>query len=161
MKIEHIDGDLLDFPNGINVIGHNCNCQAVQGAGVALQVKNRYPKAYEADKTHHAVYQSKGTSQLGTYSSADVGDGKIIVNLYGQDGYGTATRQLNYEAIYKAMETLMKNMTRNSHKQYVIGFPYLMGCHLAGGNFLIVESMIKAIFEDCSNIKVYIVKYNK
>ncbi len=159
MKLQHIKGNLLDFPNGINVICQNCNCQAVQGAGLALQIKNRYPKAYEADKTHHAVYQNKGVSQLGSYSSAIVGENKIIVNLYGQDGYGTATRQLNYEAIYKSMETIAKNMSQKPHASYIIGFPYGMGAGLAGGNWAVIESMINAIFEP-TEIPVFVVKFS-
>ncbi len=161
MKIQYIDGDLLDFPNGINVIAQNCNCQSVFGTGLALQIKNRYPKAYQVDKTHYAVYQNKGVGQLGSYSAVNLDNGNIIINLYGQEGYGTATRQLNYEAIYKAMETVARNMAKNSHKQYALGFPYLMGAGLAGGSWMVIEAMIKDIFEPIANIQVIIVKYNK
>ncbi len=161
LKIQYVDGDLLDFPSEINVIATCCNCQAIFGAGIALQIKNRYPQAYQADKDYHALCIEDEKTQLGTYSAAVLDNGKIIINLYGQDGYGTATRQLNYEAIYRAMETVARNMAKNSHKQYALGFPYLMGCGLAGGDFSIVEAMIKVIFEPIANIQVIIVKYNK
>ncbi len=158
MKIQHINGNLLDFPNGINVIGHVTNCQNVMGAGIAAQIKKRYPEAYEADKKYHIASVNLGVGQLGDYSSADVGDNKIVVNLYGQDRYGTEVRQLNYEAIYTSMEKVAKSMIKNSHKQYVVGFPYGMGCGLAGGNWMIMEAMINAIFEP-TKIPVFIVKF--
>ncbi len=164
MKIEYIDGDLLDFPNGINVIATCCNCLNVMGAGIALQIQSRYPKAYDADTKYYNQHEG-GISILGSYSGAVVdtveGEDRIIVNLYGQASVGRDKRQVNYEAIYTAMEKLKINMAKNTHKNYVLGFPYLMSSHLAGGNFGVIEAMIKAIFEDCSNIKVYIVKYNK
>ncbi len=159
MKLQHINGNLLDFPNGINVISHCANCQGVMSAGIAAQIKKRYPKAYEADKKYHIASVNLGVGQLGGYSAADVGDGKIVVNLYGQDGYGTATRQLNYEAIYKSMETVAKNMGQKPHSSYIIGFPYGMGCGLAGGNWTIIESMINAIFEP-TKIPVFVVKFS-
>lgn len=145
MKIEYIEGDLLDFPNGINVATHCANCQQTMASGIALQVKNRYPKAYEADKTHYAVHQNKGTSHLGTYSSAIVSNDqepdKIIVNLYGQDYFGRDKRQVNYEAIYCAMERMKDGMSLNKHKQYIVGFPYLMACDRA----LIAKDVIQML----------------
>ncbi len=161
MKIEHIDGDLLDFPNGINVACHCANTLNVFGAGIALNIKNRYPKAYDADTDYYNQHEG-GISILGSYSAARVDafaeDEKTIVNLYGQAGVGRGERQVNYEAMYSSMEKLKINMTKNSHKQYVLGFPYLMASHLAGGDFNIILAMIKSIFEPCNNIKVYIVK---
>ena len=165
MKIEQIEGDLLDFPNGINVIAQCCNCKAVQSAGIAKQIKERYPEAYEADKTHHAVYQNKGNSMLGSYSSARVWKAgekvRFVVNLYGQENYGVEDRQLNYEAIYCAMNRLRINLNiaHRNLQETVVGFPYGMGCGLAGGDWRIVYAMIEALFGDSEMIKVYIVKY--
>ncbi len=167
MKAKHINGNLLDFPNGINIIVNNCNCHNVMGAGIAAQIKQRYPQAYEVDRLHHNRCKTKGITQLGTFSRTCVKYGddnhadKYVVNLYGQDSFGRDKRQLNYEAIYCAMESLCERLVKgsdiNGHK-VVLGFPYGMGCGLAGGNFSIVESMINAIFEP-TEIPVFIVKF--
>ena len=62
-EIPLISGNLLDFPThcetdpdkyvGINNIAHSCNCQNVMGGGIAKQIKDRYPKAFEADAEFH------------------------------------------------------------------------------------------------------------
>lgn len=45
-------GDLLAYAlNGkINVIVHGCNCFCNMGAGIAKQIKNTFPEAFDADK---------------------------------------------------------------------------------------------------------------
>ena len=65
-NIQIIDGNLLDFPNDIGFIAHSCNTSNIMGAGIARQVKDRYPLAYEADC--HARYE--GDNLLGDYSFA-------------------------------------------------------------------------------------------
>ena len=44
--IKLIEGNL--FNTKANIICHQCNCQGIMGSGVALEVKNRYPKVYES-----------------------------------------------------------------------------------------------------------------
>lgn len=39
-----IEGDILTVTHGI--IAHQCNCRGVMGAGLALQVRNKYSKVY-------------------------------------------------------------------------------------------------------------------
>lgn len=43
-----IEGNLFD--GKADVIMHQCNCMCVWGAGFALQMKEVFPEAYEADK---------------------------------------------------------------------------------------------------------------
>jgi O-acetyl-ADP-ribose deacetylase (regulator of RNase III) len=71
-KVQITKGNLLDFPThclsfasneyiGINAIAHSCNCQNVMGAGIAKQIKDRYPQAYEADtKFYNNEYNDGG-----------------------------------------------------------------------------------------------------
>ena len=44
-----------------------------------------------------------------------------------------------------------------ARKDQIIGFPYKIGCGLAGGDWNVVESIINEIFKD---YKVEIYKYN-
>ena len=66
-----IQGNLLDFPThcktdpdkyiGISAIAHSCNTRNIMGAGIAKQIKNRYPQAYEADtKAFNTEYDKDG-----------------------------------------------------------------------------------------------------
>jgi hypothetical protein len=155
MSLESIRGDLLDFTNGINVIAHCCNDQRVMGSGIALGVKTRYPAAYEA--------YMKGSMELGTFSYADVAEGRKVVNLIGQHKYRTdpadKTRYLDYEGLYRALATLHLCL-EDAHKEgrvYTLGVPYKMGADRAGGSWRIIEAMLADLF-DKSPVRCVIVK---
>ena len=140
MSIEYItESDLLKFPNNIDAIGHCCNCQHIFGGGIALVIKNQFPKAYEADcKT------DKGDGKLGQVSVAKVElDGrynKYIFNIYGQASPSTSKRAVNYEAIASGLELFIKTA---SMLGWSIGFPKFMGSALAGGDWEIILAMIE------------------
>lgn len=152
MKYTEIKGNLLDFPNNIQAIAQNCNCHCIQGAGIALQIKKRYPAAYEADlKT-----KSGDWFKMGKFSKAQVNKNQYIYNIYGQFDMG-GERALDYEAIYNGLENVKNDLIKNKIKS--IGFPKFMGCGLAGGNWNIVSTMIKEVFDE-TNINVYIVEYD-
>ena len=142
----------------VDAFGHCANCFCTMGSGIARQIREIFPEAYEADcKT------SKGDkSKFGKFSLANVSGNqynkslKYIYNLYGQFNYGTESRKLNYEAIYSALESMAANCQNNGVLK--VGFPYGMGCRLAGGHFPIVEKMIEVIFKD---FDVYICSYDQ
>jgi O-acetyl-ADP-ribose deacetylase (regulator of RNase III) len=54
MKIVYVPGDLL---NGETMIVHGCNAQGVMGRGVAKEIKERMPWAYEAYRREHVKDQ--------------------------------------------------------------------------------------------------------
>ena len=85
--IKIIDGNLLDFPNDINAIAHSCNTRNIMSAGIAKQIKDRYPEAYEADtKAYDTEYDKDGqyVHWLGKFSKAEINDRKYIYNMYTQ-----------------------------------------------------------------------------
>ena len=167
---EIISGDLLDFPNGINAIAHSCNTLNIMGGGIAKQIKDRFPQAWEADC--EASTQSKNT--LGEYSKGELESiflenkkGKIY-NLYTQSNiakgiYHWSDRQVNYNAFWQAMKNMQEDLLFVQHetgKSQVLGLPHGISCGLAGGSWKIIKAMIEDIFLD-SLIKTYIVKYVK
>ena len=153
MKI--IEGNLLDCPEGINIIAHGCNCFHTMGAGIARQIKERYPEAYQADKETSYGLKSK----LGTFSYAKSGFIKIA-NLYTQFNCG-GQRELNYEALYNCLVNLRDAINHGSNSNsYVLGLPFLIGCGLAGGDARIVKTMHDVIFEE-AKFEVIIVKYKQ
>jgi O-acetyl-ADP-ribose deacetylase (regulator of RNase III) len=155
MSVKHIKGDLLDFPQGINCIAHSSNCCNVMGSGIARQIKERYPVAFEADTKAARA----GENRLGLLSVAKLEDGKRIVNLYTQAVFGRELRYVSYEGFYKALEHL-KELLENAAKegrQYTLGLPYKISCGYAGGDWRIIETMIHVLFDE-SPIEVYIVE---
>jgi O-acetyl-ADP-ribose deacetylase (regulator of RNase III) len=158
MSIEHKTGNLLDFGHGITMIAHCANCQNTFGSGIALQIKEEYPLAFEADT--EAAKAKK--NNLGQFSVASLPNGKKIINIYAQNLFGMEKRQLDYEAFYIAFEELHRLLLEAKEKGriHVLGIPKNIGCFRAGGSWKIVMAMLEEIFLD-SPIKLIIVEYVK
>ena len=156
MAIEIIEGNLLDFPNQINVIAHSCNTMNIMGGGIAKSIKERYPEAYTADCK---AYES-GEVFLGGMSWCKLisDPKKRIINLYTQNNIGSG-RQVNYEAFYKSLRLLSKSIQHSEFSEkYTLGLPVGISCGLAGGSWSIINSMIEYVFSPCK-FNTYLVKY--
>lgn len=152
--IEYRTGDLFE-QNDVNIIVHQCNCFHTMGGGIARLIKEKYyPEAYEADlKTE---YGSK--DKLGTYSMyVHEKDHMIIINLYSQFNYGCDNNQTDYEAMRKGFQNLREEFCNSGISETVIGIPHGIGCGLAGGDWNIVENIIKEVFDDVED-KIVICK---
>ena len=145
-KLKYIKGDVLDPKHKFHAILHCANCQNTMGSGIAKSIREKYPKVYDAD----TFAAKQGLNVLGNISfyKTDIG---FIVNMYGQNFYGVGIRQLNYEAIYSALEKVIATLLEVDKvsledRPIRIGIPYKMGCDRAGGEWSIVEAMIKHVF---------------
>lgn len=156
-KLIHKEGNLLTATD-VEVIAHQANCQNTFGAGIAKSIREMYPKAYYAD----TMAYKDGKAVLGNFSFCHL-DGRIkkIFNLYGQNLYGKSKRQTNYDALYNAMESMKNYLEEYDSDLPVpsIGFPYLMGCGLGGGDWRIVERLIEVAFHNYDG-DVIIYKFN-
>jgi O-acetyl-ADP-ribose deacetylase (regulator of RNase III) len=151
--IKDISGDLLNCE--ANILIHSCNCFCTQGAGIALQIRTKYPEAYEAD-----LQTKRGDiNKLGTFSQTETKDGKRVFNLYGQYRYGRECRHTDYEAIAKGLNLIhgVLHEMQLDRQNTFIGIPYKMGCNLGGGDWRVVRAIIEAEFEN-SPFEVLIVK---
>ena len=155
--ITHVKGDLLElFRNGaVDVILHVANCQGVMGSGIAAQIKDQYPEAYDSYKEFEK-YSPNGL-ELGTISYAIMNNFVGICNLHAQHLYGSGTRFLNYEALYNCLESVVDLL---NYAPMVIGIPFRMGSDRAGGDWRIVEKMIEVVFEN-TEYDIVIVEYNQ
>lgn len=147
-------GDLLQYlKNGsVDAICHCCNIEGVMGAGIALQIKNQFPEAYEAYKTCEDFFGL----ELGTIS---VAPNLKVFNLHAQTLVPGKFRQVNYEALFKCLELTRDELHASFPLGHItLGIPRLMASALAGGDWRIVEQMIAVVFED-SSIEVIIVEY--
>jgi O-acetyl-ADP-ribose deacetylase (regulator of RNase III) len=110
------------------------------GAGIAAQISNRYPTAYDAD-----LRTLKGDlGKMGTYSSTWVmcnsKRGGSIVNAYTQYNPGN---NLSYEALAAVLYRLNED-----YAGYHIGFPQI-GCGIGGGDWKTVRAMIRDHMRKC------------
>jgi len=140
MKI--VKGNLLDMAlNGdFDVIVHGCNCFCNFGAGIALQIAERFPEAYERDK----VTKIGDKTKLGTITHCRiVRNGKLfrIVNAYTQYGTNASVIQCDYNALQNAFELIAILFDGER-----IGYPKI-GAGLAGGDWNIISEIIDKALE--------------
>ena len=157
-----IQANLLDFPNGINAIFHQANTENIMGAGIAKEIRERYPEAYESDTN---FFIPKGKHRLGEYSFASVDDEnsphRLVYNLYGQrlgkdSIWGIPT---DYFALKDSLNKALYEHTTffDYYDKIICGFPWGLGCGLGGGDWKIVEYIIEEAMEKY-NLTGYIVK---
>lgn len=138
MNIIEENLDLLK--SDTDLIAHQVNCLGVMGAGVAAQIKCKYPEVYKEYKEtcedfKHDTYYLFGKCLI---------SGKVA-NLFGEDKPSSHYRDTNYEAIYQALESLREQMIELGKTS--VSFPYKMSCGLAKGDWDIIFTMIKSVFK--------------
>lgn len=131
MIVGYIKGDLLE--SHIDYIAHGCNTKGLMGAGVALAIKDKYPKAYE---DYFNIYKTEGLT-LGDIHVSFIDNGRTIINaitqahLYGRSG----RRSVSYDAIKSAFRSI------NLLDTPCVAIPKI-GCSLGGGSWDIVSKII-------------------
>ncbi|MFT5618500.1 MAG: O-acetyl-ADP-ribose deacetylase (regulator of RNase III) [Arenicella sp.] len=132
-------GNLIELAEQgeFEVIIHGCNCFCTMGAGIAKQIKIRFPEAYQAD-----LKTLKGDkSKLGKISWAEVQtpNGKLIIaNAYTQFDWRGKGNKADYDAIRQAFRKVKEQFLGK-----LIGYPAI-GAGLAGGDWNIISKIIDA-----------------
>jgi O-acetyl-ADP-ribose deacetylase (regulator of RNase III) len=134
MKI--IVGDLIKSVSEGHIL-HGCNARGVMGGGFALYIRNRYPNVYEE---YLDIYEREGL-KLGQAIPVKITKNLTVWNLITQEGFGTHTRQTDYSAVRMAFENFKSNFNGGD-----IHHP-LIGCGLGGGQWCIVDRIIKDVMD--------------
>lgn len=147
--MKEVEGNLLDLAlrGQFDAIVHGCNCFCNMGAGIALQIMQRFPEAYVADKATEVGDKTK----LGTYTKAFITRGNasfVIINAYTQYGCGTDIPRVNYEALDECFMRIYQE-----YGGLRIGYP-LIGAGLAGGDWNIIAPIIDKRLSDCDHTLV-------
>eukprot|EP01023_Acetabularia_acetabulum_P052062 TRINITY_DN5771_c0_g1_i3.p1 TRINITY_DN5771_c0_g1~~TRINITY_DN5771_c0_g1_i3.p1 ORF type:complete len:210 (-),score=26.23 TRINITY_DN5771_c0_g1_i3:69-698(-) len=135
---KEIEGDLIaSAQNGdFDVIIHGCNCFCTMGKGIAKQIKEKFPQAFEADKG-----TQKGDRQkMGQISYAEVQNNQkkplFIVNAYIQYNYRAPDNKVDYDSLREAFQGIKQHF-----KGKIMGYP-LIGAGLAGGDWSTISKII-------------------
>jgi len=130
-----IEGDLIDLTlkGNFDIVIHGCNCFNTMGKGIAKQIKEKFPEAYQSD-----LKTLKGDrNKLGNYSFYSY-DNFYIINAYTQYFY----HGVEVLVEYKALESVFKKLKKDfGNKKLRFAYPKI-GCGLAGGNWEIVSKII-------------------
>jgi len=155
-----IKGDLLKLAaeGNFDYICHGCNCWHTMGSGIAKQIREQFPKAYEAD-----LATSRGDIfKLGDYSEATV-SGKTygivftIINLYTQFNPGA---NFEYTALSNALDLFLGEITPPEPGVAItIGFP-LIGAGIGGGVWSYIFEIIDKKTRSIPYLDITIVEFD-
>lgn len=149
--VEYVTGNIVE--DNYPIFCQQVNCKGVMGAGLAKQIRDKYPEVYEEYREEYRV----GYSELGTILPVVTHDGRVCINMYAQKEYGTDKRYTNYAAFRQCLENLNRFLQEHYvHEDVDIAFPYNIGCGLAGGDWKIIEQLITE-FAEKSGLKAKIV----
>ena len=156
-KLIHVYGDVLRpqriYGNcELSVIPHCCNNLGVMGAGVALQIKNKYPKLVEpyfkaAEISNGGLKNWLGDVFFGLHDTGKL----LIANMIGQDGVRSDDnpKPVKYWALLRAMqETLAYAGGCAFRGDKVVFHCPKFGSDLAGGKWELIEELIQECWVD-------------
>lgn len=158
-KLIYKIGNLLEGEQ--KIIAHQVSCQGVMGSGVAKQIKEVFPTAYNCyvqscrgceDKEELLGYAEWVSCQKSNQPHVV----KIVVNIFGQLNYGyNGARYTNYPALFSGLKSLCNQCIQYGYREFAI--PYKMGCDRGGGNWDFVAEYLKDLTK-MYNIDIYIYK---
>ena len=156
--IKFFNGDLLK--SGCDIICHQVNEYGVMGAGIAKQIKEKYPKAF-ADYTK-AIKEAKSKGKkLPLLGLSKQPDNIVVANMFTQRNGKTDIEILRNAVFLLAMQIYDLFITKLKFKEttgvffdrpFRVGIPYKYGCGIAKGDW---ESVLK-IWEDVFGALEYI-----
>lgn len=141
--MSQIQGNIL---NQRGIVCHQVNMRGVMGAGLALQIRQKWPDAY----TEYVNYCRKGC-ELGDIIFSNVSKDVTIAHLFGQNNFGKNGCMTNYSVYPKMLKLVDAHASSLNERVYI---PHGMGCGLGGGDWSI---MLPLIEEYCT--EAIIVKY--
>jgi O-acetyl-ADP-ribose deacetylase (regulator of RNase III) len=162
-KFFEMKGDLLQIAKDLplDVIMHQVNCLGVMGGGIALQIKNKYPRCFKEYADFCSLYNFSASRGLLGKHYVYLEKNLDIINLFGQNGFASEEQPqaTNYAALETALSSAIKRYSTRGGSPFKIGLPKNMGCGLAGGDWKVVGKIIHRVFEP-TNHSVFIVEFD-
>jgi len=150
--VTEIEGDLLTCNS--KYIVHQCNCLTTNAAGLAKWLFEKYP--YANVYTRGSI-RIPGTIQI--RGNPDLNQ-QLVVNLFGQNSPGKPYN-LESESVRSTwFKEGLQELAKMGESLHSVAFPYLIGCGLAGGNWLVYKKRIEDFAQQVSiyGVQVIIVK---
>lgn len=149
--IKYIKDDILNVKEGIIV--QQVNCMGVMGAGLAKQIRDKWPYVYDSYQAR--IYNTANTKELlGKTLFNNVENILFVASIFGQYYYGHQAKFTNYPALFKGLDFVAEISVADQTAIYI---PKGLGCGLAGGNWDFVEAYIRDLdymFENKLNITI-------
>lgn len=144
-QINYVEGNALEpMGEGNKIIIHCCNDLGIMGAGIALQIKKKWPDVFNGYRQWY-INESQGDPKkylpLGEVQFVPAGPGLEIGNMIGQRGVGTEGGRVpvKYPAIKKCLKTVFNRARALNATVHAPRF----GAGLAGGDWAKIEQIIQ------------------
>ncbi len=159
MTIEFKTGNILNAET--QFICHQVNYQGKMSAGLAKQIKDKWPEIFESYLLFIKNNSWEVISETGSYDKCLTQDkSKVVLSIFGQKYYGRDKDYTIYDILEKSFKRIKNDIRVFNHvqnKDFSLGIPYKFGSGLSGGDWNIVYKIIQDIFEN-SEVKVVIYK---
>ena len=158
--IKFFNGDLLK--SGCDIICHQVNEYGVMGAGIAKQIKEKYPKAF-ADYTKAITGEN-----LPLIALSKQPDGIVVANMFTQRNGKTDLELLHNAVVLLSMQIIDLFITKLKFNEmtgiffdrpFRVGIPYKYGCGIAKGDWDEVWKIWAGVFGEMENIDLEVWKY--
>ena len=147
--IEIINGNI--FNGNDDIICHQVNTYGVMGAGIAFQIKERFPEVFAAYEEKCRDFSKYDINPLGNVLFCFTKYfHPLIANLFSQIGMTT-----EYDALEKCLKIVYDYCKINKTS---VAIPYKIGCGIAKGDWNKVYEIIEEIFGKDEDVKCTIYK---
>lgn len=157
--IKYIKGDATaPIGDGVKIIVHVCNNIGAWGAGFVLALSKKWSEPERRYKQMNKVFNGIDLDTipyvLGDYEIVRVDVDISVANIIGQEGVGVKPNQpppIRYYAVHHALKDIA------THAKLLNGSIHMprIGCGLAGGDWTIMEAVIKSAVPDDVPVIVY------
>ncbi len=139
MYLKIINGDITDVTSGYII--HQVNDRGVMGAGVALAIKNKFPKHFEDYKNTQRI---EGLN-LGEIINTNINEDLNVIGFISQSGLKSMfnRKPTNYDAFYNCLLQLKEIYENDTESEFYM--PFRIGCANGGGDWGIISNMIEEI----------------
>lgn len=165
--IKFFNGDLLK--SGCDIICHQVNEYGVMGAGIAKQIKDKYPKAFSDYTKAIKEAKSKGKN-LPMFALSKQPEGVIVANMFTQRSGKTDLELLNNAAVFLLIQIFDLFITKLKFNEmtgvffdrpFRVGIPYKYGCGIAKGDWNEVWKVWEGVFGELEYIDLEVWKYRQ
>lgn len=151
-----LDENILNVDKG--VICQQVNCKGIMGAGLARDIRDKFPKVYEEYRKLCAG-ATDDFDLLGTIQVVPVGDQLWVINFFSQYDIGSSDKQTEYCAFIKCVKAVREWLSSvggrlwDGSRTPPVFIPFKVGCGLGGGDWKVVRKILEKHLPDSVIVK--------
>lgn len=150
--IETVRGSVLSDIKDYSVILHQCNAKGWMGAGIAKQIRERWPECFKSYHSYCGWFKDGHEHEImGTWHFWKVSNKLIICNAIAQATVSRDKQVTDYDAwerICRKLESQTRSQNKAFRTDWTIHAPDRIGCGLGGGDYEQMHAIFEKYFAD-------------